>query len=38
MSCGELHNAIHEMSSEDIIQCWMNIANQTIDELKGEVS
>ena len=36
MSCDELHKAIHEMRSEDIIQCWMNIAHQTIDELKGK--
>ena len=35
MSCDELHNAIHEMRSEDTVQCWMNIAHQTIDELKG---
>ena len=34
MSCDELHKAIHEMRSEDIVQCWMNIAHQTIDELK----
>ena len=33
MSCDELHKAIHEMRSEDIIQGWMNIAHQ-IDELK----
>ena len=31
----ELHKAIHEMRSEDIVQCRMNIAHQTIDELKG---
>ena len=36
MSCDELHTAIHEMRSEDIVQCWMNIAHQTIDELKGK--
>ena len=36
MSCDELHKAIHDMRSEDIIQCWMNISHQTIDELKGE--
>ena len=36
MSCDELHKAIHEMRSEDIVQCWMNIAHQTIDELKGK--
>ena len=35
MSCDELHKAIHEMRSEDIVQCW-NIAHQTIDELKGK--
>ena len=35
MSCDELHKAIHDMRSEDIIQCWMNKAHQTIDELKG---
>ena len=37
MSCDELHKAIHEMRSEDIVQCWMNIAHQTIDELKGQL-
>ena len=36
MSCDELHNAIIEMRSEDIVQCWMNTAHQTIDELKGK--
>ena len=36
MSCDELHKAIHEMRSEDIVLCWMNIAHQTIDELKGK--
>ena len=36
MSCEELHKAIHEMRSEDIVQCWMNIAHQTIDQLKGK--
>ena len=36
MSCDELHKAAHEMRSEDIVQCWMNIAHQTIDELKGK--
>ena len=36
MSCDELHKAIHEMRSEDIVQCWMNIAHQTIDELNGK--
>ena len=36
MSCDELHKAIHEMRSEDIVQCWMNIAHHTIDELKGK--
>ena len=36
MSCDELHKAIHELKAEDIIQCWMNIAHQTIDELKGK--
>ena len=36
MSCDELHKAINEMRSEDIVQCWMNIAHQTIDELKGK--
>jgi hypothetical protein len=36
MSCDELHNAIHEMRPEDIVQCWMNIAHQSIDELKGK--
>ena len=35
MSCDELHKAIHEMRSEDIVQCWMNITHQTIDELKS---
>ena len=24
------------MRSEDIVQCWMNIAHQTIDEFKGK--
>ena len=37
MSCDELHKAIHQKRrSEDIVQCWMNIAHQTIDELKGK--
>ena len=36
MSCDELCKAIHEMRSEDIIQCWMSTAHQTIDELKGK--
>ena len=36
MSFDELLKAIHEMRSEDIVQCWMNIAHQTIDELKGK--
>ena len=36
ISCDELHKAILEMRSEEIIQCWMNIAHQTIDELKGK--
>ena len=36
MSCDELHKAIHDMRSEDIVQCWMNIGHQTIDELKGK--
>ena len=36
MSCDKLHKAVHEMKSEDIILCWMNIAHQTIDELKGK--
>ena len=36
MSCDELHKAVHDMRPEDIIQCWMNIAHQTIDELKGQ--
>ena len=36
MSCDELHKAIYDMRSEDVIQCWMNIAHQTIDELKGK--
>ena len=36
MSCDELHKAVHEMRAEDIIQSWMNIAHQTIDELKGK--
>ena len=36
MSCDELHKAIHEMRSEDIVQSWMNWAHQTIDELKGK--
>ena len=36
MSCDELHKADHEVRSEDIIQCWMNIAHRTIDELKGK--
>ena len=31
-----MHKAIHEMRSEDIVQCRMNIAHQTIDELKGK--
>ena len=34
MSCDELHKAIHELRADDIIQCWMNIAHQTIDQLK----
>ena len=34
MSCDELRKAIHEMRSEDIIQCWMNIAHQTIDKIE----
>ena len=38
MSCDELHNAVHEMRAEDIVQCWMNIAHQTIDELKWNVA
>ena len=36
MSCDELHKADHEVRSEDIIQCWMNIAHQTIDELQDK--
>ena len=36
MSCDELHKAVHEMRSEDIVQCWMNIAHQIIDQLKGK--
>ena len=36
MPCDELHKVVHEMRSEDIIRCWMNIAHQTIDELKGK--
>ena len=36
MSCDELHKAIHDMRSEGSVQCWMNIAHQTIDELKGK--
>ena len=38
MSCDELHKAVHDMTSEDIVQCWIHIAHQTIDELKGEIS
>ena len=30
MSCDELHKAVHDMRSEDIMQRWMNIAHQTI--------
>ena len=37
MSCDELHKTIHEMRSEDIVQCWMNIAHQTTDEIKGKL-
>ena len=36
ISCDELHKAIHELRADDIIQCWMNIAHQTIDELNGK--
>ena len=36
MSCDELHKAIHEMRVEDMVQCWMNVAHETIDELKGQ--
>ena len=25
ISCDELRKALHEMRSEDIVQCWMNI-------------
>ena len=35
MSCDVLYKAVYEMKAEDIIQCWMNIAHQTIDELQG---
>ena len=35
MSCDDLHKVIHEIRAEYIIQCWVNIAHQTIDELKG---
>ena len=34
MSCDELHKAIHEMRSKDIVQRWMNIAHQTTDEMQ----
>ena len=36
MSCDELHKAIHELTAEEIVQCWMNIVHQTTDELKGK--
>ena len=32
----ELYKATNEMRSEDVIQCWMNIAHQIIDQLKGQ--
>ena len=35
MSCDELLKTVHELRSEDIVQCWMNIAHQTIDEING---
>ena len=34
MSCDELHKAIYDMRSDDIVKCWMNVAHQTIDEVK----
>ena len=36
MACDELHEAVHEMRLENSVQCWMNIAHQTIDALKGK--
>ena len=36
MPGNELYKATLEIRAEDIVQCWMNIAHQTIDELKGK--
>ena len=36
MSCDELYKVVHDMRPGDIVQCWMNIVHQTIDELKGK--
>ena len=36
MPGNELYKATLEIRAEDIIQCFMNIAHQTIDELKGK--
>ena len=37
MQCDELRKSVQDMRSEDIVQGWMNIAHQTIDDVKGKL-